>query len=485
MSKSMNYNFATLHHHREQKPIMSLAFAQPTTAGSGSFDPLPCRILILRPAETGSVLRDDLVRHGYKVALAPANLLGEELGSLAAPELAIFDSVVATADLGPLIARLKANWPFTPLILLAHGDSLHSATQALRFGADQVLPNSVDVSALCEVIERMVDQQRLHRRQLAEKRLSYKCLDPFIGASDGVRRLAELAQSAASNDCPALIVGERGTGKASLANWLHQHGRRAAEPFLELNYAGVAREMLLSATGHGNTSRVNGKPAGLLRLAQRGTVFINAIQNANTQTQLIIMRLFTNRDNAALSYPLHKADIRLLAASEESAPHLVRAKRLRADLYSAIGSLVLPIPPLRQRLEDLPFLADRILRDLASELGSRDFDLTRSALQALQTYSWPGNTRELRIVLERSVLIAGTTLLTAKHLQLNPRADPAPQPLQPRTLETVERAYIEQILEQEGGRVEAAAKILGVPRSSLYYKIKKFQIARSSVRRAS
>jgi DNA-binding NtrC family response regulator len=308
--------------------------------------------------------------------------------------------------------------------------------------------------------------------------------DPLIGNSDNMRSLADMARRAAADDGAVLIEGELGTGKKDLAWWLHQSSLRIPGRFVELNCR-IARRTLESKLF--SPGALLDEPDFAVSAAPkpdgRVTLFLRNIEKLAPDMQ---SRLLTSWDNRHFRFAPDRQSqiaVRLITASEQKVEKLVEARHFPSPLYARISDSVLRIPPLRERLSDLPLLAAQILGRLARELGYRDFDLTRSALRILQNYAWPGNLRELRSVLERAVLVAGRTLLSAPDLQLF--ADEPVFMSRRGTLRNVEMQYIQQVLEEEGGRVESAARVLGVPRSSLYHKIKQYRIEHHGLRSVS
>jgi DNA-binding NtrC family response regulator len=439
------------------------------------------RILIVdHENESCKVARAYLEQRGYAVRTAPTWASAQLLWSEAAPDAAVLDSSLPDGNLQILISRLKAHDPFLPLVVLAKPDCMDRAMEALRLGADHILPRPVELPVLAAVIERNLEYQRLRRRDLAEtRRLRQQKIDPFVGESDSIRALADLAAKAAVSDCPTLIEGERGTGKKSLALWLHQNSLRASEPLIELHWSELSRGLFktqaLENDGRSFENEAQSQSSALV-LAHRGTALIKDIQRTDLETQSRLLQFFAGKARGGPAHSSWNTDVRVIAATQENISTLVQAKQFRADLYTRISGLALRIPPLRERRDDLYLIAAQILSYLARDLGNGDFDLTRGALQVLQGYSWPGNIRELRSVLERSVLATRSTLLTATHLQVDGQSRQRLAPgTQFRSLETLERQYIAEVLHAAGGRVQVAAKILGVPRSSLYHKLKHYQ----------
>jgi DNA-binding NtrC family response regulator len=447
------------------------------------------RILIVDPEkESCETLRGYLEQEGYEVTTALTGALTEQCWRVATPDVAVLDSALPDGDLARLVPWLKAGDPLVPVIILAKPDATGSALEALRLGAEQFLPKPVDLPVFAAVIQRALEHQRLRRRQLVEdSRLRQQNLDPFVGESNAIRALADLAEKAAVSDSPVLIEGERGTGKGLLALWLHRNGPRAREPFVEMNCGERSRRLLEARIfgDEGNAFCPEEPQASLPELAHRGTTLLSQIQKADLGTQSRLAQALAEKPSRGVAHGLRQADIRFIAASEENLSQLVQAKRFRSDLYSCVSGFTLRIPPLRERVDDLPRLAAQILGHLASDLGNSDFDLTRSAVHLLQCYSWPGNIRELKSVLERAVLVARSTLLTAKDLLGGQPLCETASRAEFRSLKYVERQYVEQVLHSVEGRVQLAAKILGVPRSSLYHKLKQYRMEGMGLKAAS
>ena len=307
-------------------------------------------------------------------------------------------------------------------------------------------------------------------------------MDPFLGNSPAIRRLEAYAKRVLNSESPVLLQGETGSGKGVLANWMHRHGPRAEESFLDLNCAGLSRELLESELfGHAKgafTSAVNAKQ-GLLEVADRGTVFLDEIGDIDVEVQPKLLKVLEDRVFRRVGDVRDKAvDIRLISATHTELLDLVQQQRFREDLYYRVSTVPLRVPPLRERTEDIPMLVQYFLSRLSQDSGQGELVADKSAIDALQHYSWPGNIRELRNVLERAVLIVEHNQLTARHLQFqnSPHAGPSPMRGVTGTLKQMERAYINLVLQDEGGSIDRSARRLGIPRSSLYNKMKRFEI---------
>jgi len=424
-------------------------------------------------------LRDFLEFHGMAV---------EEAETCAQAELKfrseVFDAVTldyalpdgSALDLLPRFKAIDAGVPV--IVLTAHG-SIELAVRSIQLGAEQFLVKPLDLPALLTVLGRVLDNERNRRRQVAAavRDLPRRAPDLFLGSSDAIRRLEAQAARAAAADSPILITGETGTGKSELARWLHRHSPRAAEPLLELNCGGFTREFLETELfGHEKgafTGAVAAK-VGLLEAAHRGTVFLDEIGDMDVQIQPKLLKALEEKRFRRLGEVQdRKVDFRMIAATHQDLEALVHTRLFRADLFYRVSAVQLLAPALVDRVPDIPALAQYLLDRLTVDWGREPVRLSPSALSLLQRHLWPGNIRELRNVLERALLGAGSEVIEAQALDFasSPRRGSA-EAGSKLTLREVERNHIAQVLAEEGGHVDRAARRLEVPRSTLYQKIK-------------
>ncbi|MEJ7575680.1 MAG: sigma-54 dependent transcriptional regulator [Pyrinomonadaceae bacterium] len=427
-------------------------------------------------------IRDYLETQGFEVEEADSCRAAQELFRTSRPDLAIMDYMLPDGDALDLLPILKGIDAGIPLIVLTGHGSIDLAVRAVKEGAEQFLTKPVEMSSLLVILRRLLENQRNRQQQLAGKsRASRGAIEPFTGTSAAMRRLAEQAHKVASSESPVLIQGETGTGKGVLATWLHANGTRADEAFVDLNCASLTRELLdTELFGHerGAFTSANAAKAGLLEVAHRGTVFLDEIGDMDSQVQPKLLKVLEEKRFRRLGSVRDKqVDIRLLAATCQDINSLVREKKFRSDLYFRINTIQLFVPALRERVEDIPLLAKELLAKLAADLGRGEMELSLEAERALQNYSWPGNVRELRNVLERALMLSEGNLLQPHDLHFDGVARSEPPPTNTNlTLDELERRHIENVLREEVGRVDQAAVRLGIPRSSLYQKIKKFRI---------
>ncbi|HLG13819.1 MAG TPA: sigma-54 dependent transcriptional regulator [Blastocatellia bacterium] len=432
-------------------------------------------------------VRSFLEAKGYEVEEADDCRSAEQLFLQSPPDAVISDYVLADGNALELLPRLKAIDSAVPIIILTGHASIDLAVRAIKEGAEHFLTKPVELPSLAVVIERVVENTRNIQKQLARKTLQRReDVDPFLGPSARIRELADEARKVLLSESTVLIRGETGTGKGVLARWLHNNGPRAEEPFVDINCAGLSRELLAAELfGHEKgafTSAVASKP-GLLEIAHRGTVFLDEIGDMDVQVQPNLLKVLEEKRFRRLgSVRDRNVDIRLIAATHQDLGALVRDKRFRSDLFYRISTIPLVVPPLRERIEDIPLLAGHLLNRLAGDLGRPHMELSPECERAMQAYTWPGNIRELRNVLEHAVLLSDQRVIDVRHLRFHTSSEGDDWLGDSRfTLDELERHYIDRVLKEEQGKVEQAARRLGIPRSSLYQRIKKYGITLSRI----
>ena len=399
-------------------------------------------------------------------------------------DIAVVDYMLPDGTALDLLRRLKEAGSGLPVIVLTGHGSIELAVRAIQAGAEQFLTKPLELPALLEVVRRTIEGRRSQRREAAERSRSHRdALDPFCGASPQMRALAEDARRVAGADLPVLIQGETGSGKGVLAAWLHANGPRATEALVDINCAGLNAQLIESELfGHerGAFTSANAVKPGLLEIAHRGTLFLDEIGDLDLAVQPKLLKVLEDKRFRRLGGVRDKVvDVRLIAASHVDLQAAVNARRFRSDLLFRINALTLRVPPLRERPEDLPMLAARVLE----HRGASAPTLAPDAVRALQAYPWPGNIRELRNVLERAALLGDRSLLTARDLRLiadeparAPRGTPDPIDVDIVPLEENERRYLLRVLASKHGRVDEVARALEVPLSSLYQRLKRLGI---------
>lgn len=397
------------------------------------------------------------------------------------PDAAILDHTYPDGNAIDLLPKLTALSPYIPIIIVTGNASIDLAVRAMKEGAENFITKPVQLAALHAILERALHNQRVKQKEIAnDSRQKRTLVSPFTGVSRSIRELEEQASRVLHSDVPVLIQGETGTGKGVLAKWIHSQSSRSDGPFVDLNCAGLAKDFLETELfGHEKgafTSAVNAKP-GLLEVAHHGTVFLDEIGDMDISVQPKLLKVLEEKQFRRMGEVRDRhVDVRLVSATHQDLAMAVRERRFREDLMFRVNTVALDMPPLRSRPEDIPALAQQLLDRLTSEAGRGTFELSPRALDSLQRHSWPGNVRELRNVLERAMLFSSGSTIHDADVQFSEQEASPDKQTSAMTLREVEQRHIVHILQQAKGHVASAAQILDIPVSSLYAKIKTYNI---------
>jgi DNA-binding NtrC family response regulator len=449
----------------------------------------PCILLVDDHEAIRVALADYLESQGYSVVTAAGVDEARTTFRARMPDAAVLDYNLGDGDALQLLAELRALDPTCAIVILTGQGSIDLAVRAMREGADHFLTKPVELPALSVILGRQLELRRAQRtHEAATPRQAPGAIDPFVGSHPALRKLADQARRVVETDQPVLILGETGSGKGVLARWLHEQGPRRDEPMVDLNCAGLSRELveaeLFGHTKGAFTGAVTAK-RGLFEVAHRGTVFLDEIGDLDQPVQPKLLKVLEERRFRRVGDVEDRSvDVRLVAATSLDLGAQVRDGKFRSDLYFRISTLVLTVPPLRERPDDLPGLAQDLLDRIATRRAGRRVTLGADAIGALQRYPWPGNVRELRNVLERAVLLSDRNELRREDLHFDPgglasEGSKGDSFTGEGTLAEMERAMIDKALEATGGRVAEAAQRLGIPRSTLYQKLKTLGITPS------
>ncbi|MEW8979643.1 MAG: sigma-54 dependent transcriptional regulator [Symbiobacterium sp.] len=321
-----------------------------------------------------------------------------------------------------LVERLRLRNPACRLVVLVEPAAVQEVVQAVRLGAEEVVPSpAADPDALERALERVLGGSHRHQRStvaaLAEE------VGLVLGINPTMWRLAQFAHRVAATAANVLIQGETGTGKEVFARFIHRASDRAKQPFIAVNCGALPESLLESELfGHqrGAFTGADTTRRGIFEIADRGTLFLDEIGEASPQVQVKLLRLLeTGRFRRVGGEQELRADVRIIAATNVPLEEAVRAGRFRADLFYRLDVISIHLPSLRERPEDIPVLADHFLRRL---VGPGRAELSPEALAALCAYHWPGNVRELSNALTRAVTIAGGGVIGPEHLPARIRA---------------------------------------------------------------
>jgi len=302
--------------------------------------------------------------------------------------------------------------------------------------------------------------------------------DHFTGQSPKMMKFYELAQIVSKDPVTVLIQGETGTGKGRWAQWIHRYGERSAMPFVEVNCAGLSKELLeseLFGYEKGAFTGAVGSKTGLLEIASDGTLFLDEISEMEPAVQAKVLNVLEGKKFRRLgSVQERHADVRLIAATNRNLKDSVKEGKFREDLFYRLNVMTLEIPPLRERPQEIVPLAEFLLHQMARKKAGRHPRLTDDAKEALEAYEWPGNIRELRNVLERAFLLCQNDIVTPDLFPMQKKsALEYPQPTGATLpLREVEIRYIRQILASVNNNYRKAAEILGINRNTIYNRLR-------------
>jgi two-component system response regulator GlrR len=438
---------------------------------------------------------------GYDVTIAPTGR--DALAALAQQRFhaLILDVRLADGDGLQLLRDVREHAPELPVIVLTAHGTIELAVEAMRRGAFGFLTKPFHDHELRQTVAHAVETVTLRREVEGLRRIVGDAQKQIIGVSRGIFKVREFVSRLAPTDVTVLITGESGTGKELVARALHAQSQRAANPFVAINCAALPSELLESELfGHvrGAFTGAQRDREGVFAAAEGGTLFLDEIGDASLAVQAKLLRVLQERRyNRVGSTVEVGADVRVVAATNRDLRADVAAGRFREDLLFRLHVVPLRMPPLRERADDIPVLAELFLERTAERYGRRVPGIAADALNLLIQYRWPGNVRELANVMEAALLLAHGNLIEAKHLEAlmleeatpRPAARDFPDDAVARLLEvdelpplrevrdSVERAYLEEVLRRSDGNVTAAARRAGRTRSDFYELLRRHQIS--------
>src|SRR5262245_35664829 len=411
----------------------------------------------------------------------------EALNRLQASPVPVLISELETPKLGvlDLLRAIELRRLPTAVVVLTARGSIESAVEAVRHGAHDYLTKPVDPQQLLQVIIRAFEAYGQNAPHVARAPAAPKGrLGPMIGESNAMGEVFSLIETVAPSSANVLILGETGTGKELVARAIHELSPRAQHRYVSVNSAALPQDLLENELfGHerGAFTGALARKEGCFELADGGTLFLDEVGEMHLGTQAKLLRVLEGHSYRRLGGSQEiKTSVRVIAATNRDVSHMLQEGPLRRDLYFRLSTVVIRLPPLRERVEDIPVLARSFLAELGSANGKAIEHISSGAMQLLMRYPWPGNVRDLRNAVEHAVIVAPGPTLQPTHLPVSVRTPWRPAersssvPLC--TIDEMERSLIEEAVERYPTRTQAAA-VLGISLRTLYNKIQRYGLA--------
>ncbi len=455
-------------------------------------DDLAFRILICDDEE---LIRWSVSEHlkteGFEVDTAKDGVEALESVARAVPDALVMDLKMPRLDGMSALRRLRELEPQLPVIVITAHGAVDSAIEATKLGAAGYLSKPFDLRELSLVLGKVLETNRLQSEVSLLRDRARNGYERLVGDSTAMQKVFETLTRLETIDAPTVLVtGESGTGKDLVAQAIHARGPRKDKPYMEVDCAALPETLIESELfGHEKGSFTDARQTkrGMFEVARGGVIFLDEIGEMTTATQAKLLRALENRKfkrvGGVTDLPL---DAAVIAATNRNLKDEVKAGRFREDLFFRLNVVPIEIPALRKRPSDVESIALHLLERAAKDMGRDVPGISGEALDALRRYSWPGNVRELRNVVERIVILkhgVGPIRIDELPSEIRVRGSAAattgcPYELPPEgvDLEAVERGLLAQALERSGGNQSAAARLLGISRYALRYRMEKFSL---------
>ncbi len=442
--------------------------------------PLP-RLLVV---DDEAIVRESLAawfkQEGHEVATAENAKQALRLCAESRFDIALVDIRMPGIDGLELQARLVAADPELTIILMTAYASVDSAVRAMKAGAYDYIVKPFDPDDLSLLVKRAAEHRSLRAENVRLKKRfeSLAAPPPLLGASPAMKKVAEMVRTVAVSDATVLILGASGTGKELVARAVHAGSPRRYNPLVVVNCGALPEGTLESELfGHeaGAFTGACARHKGRFEIAEGGTVFLDEIGDVSPKVQVELLHVLERKTVTRLGGNTEiPVDFRVIAATNRDLPALVAAGTFREDLYWRLNVFTIQIPPLRERRDDIPLLAEHFLNRFAQAMSRKPPRLSPEALAALESYPWPGNVRELQNAMERAVVIGSGTLVEPADLPLH--ISRPPNAAAAGSLAEMEREHIQEVLDAQGWNITHAARVLGVDRATLYSKIRRYEL---------
>lgn len=376
-----------------------------------------------------------------------------------------------------LLKEIKTFSPKTIVILMTAFGKVETAVEGLKLGAFDYILKPWDNDKLLGIVKSAVEESRKEKKKVVA---ASKSNTFFIGDSVAIKKAYALAEKVAKTDATVLILGENGTGKLVMANYIHNKSERNQQPFVHvdlgaLNNAIFESELFGYAQGAFTDAKTD--TPGRFELAQNGTIFLDEIGNVPLHLQVKLLQVLQNKSVTRLgeSKP-RQLNVRILAATNVNLQQEVALKNFREDLYYRINTMEIVLPPLRERKEDILLLAQFLLNNMIEKYNRDTISFSDDALEQLQKHNWNGNIREMENRIERAVILCENNIITSVDLDLTNIITPSIQSIEDKPLSDMEKQTIEKVLRKNNFNISKSAEELGLSRAALYRRMEKFDL---------
>ncbi|URM38743.1 sigma-54-dependent transcriptional regulator [Flavobacterium anhuiense] len=382
------------------------------------------------------------------------------------------------------LQNIKNSFSLTEVILLTAFGNIPDGVQAMKNGAFDYIVKGDDNDKIIPLLYKAVEKVHLQKKvQQLEKRINDKySFNTIIGKSKGIEQVIDLAQKVAKTDSTVLLTGETGTGKEVFAQAIHENSNRAGKSFVALNCSTFTKEILESELfGHKQgsfTGAVKDKK-GFIEEANGGTLFLDEIGEMPIDLQAKLLRVLETSEYIPVGDTTpKKSNFRLIAATNRDLKIESDEHRFRSDLYFRLNIFEIKLPSLRERIKDIPLLANYYVKQFSEKTNKKELQIADDFLQKLENYSWPGNIRELKNVIERSVILSSGDTLTADVLpyEMQHQSENNSKPMSAFSMQSVEKLHIQKVLNYTKGNKAETARLLEIGIATLYRKIEEYGI---------
>jgi DNA-binding NtrC family response regulator len=459
-------------------------------------DPSTTRVLIVDDdRDISSLLSALMNKEGLTSMTAHDGETALRMIPRARPDMMLVDVKMPGIDGMEVLKRVRETNPHLPVILITAYAEVPASVAAMRAGAFDYLAKPFDHSEVIRVVRAALAEGERRRRAHTEEIAADNCLRVMMGPSDAITRIIREVNRVAQSDFSVIIQGETGSGKELVARALHQLSSRDGGPFIPLDCGAIPETLIeseLFGYQKGAFTGATGAKAGKFEAAQGDTLFLDEIGNLPLASQTRLLRVLQEKAVLRLgaTRPI-RIEVRLLTASNQEFQGLVTSGQMREDLFFRLNEFTITIPPLRHRRDDIPYLAKRFMDITNKELKKNVQRFSEYSLEALMSYNWPGNVRQLRSVIRRAVLLADD-IITEKHLDIKrapvpglaftPRVQGTPwqelslKEIVHHSVVTVEREVLLQVLKHTRGNKAQAARLLQIDYKTIHTKLKQFGI---------